>query len=362
MMGRIRVRLKERSYDILTGSGVLGRSGAYLSSLNIGKDAYIITNSLLKIKYGDILAGSLSAKGFNVRFKTVPDSEKSKSLKTACPLLKNLAFFDKNRKVFIVAFGGGVIGDLAGFIAAVYKRGIPYIQVPTTLLAQVDASIGGKTALDLDAGKNLVGAFYQPKIVLSDTGLLKSLARRQISSGMAEVIKYAIIGESGLFTYLEKNRDAVFSFRPAALERIISSCAKIKAGIVERDEKETLGLRTVLNFGHTMGHAIESASAYRTYNHGEAVALGIITACDLSRRMGLIGDKLFLRIRNLISAYHLPVKLKGVSLHEVVKAHYHDKKFSGKENKLVLIRGLSRPVAAKNVPLALIKQSLSSIF
>jgi len=360
-MHKVMVNLGKRSYDIIIGSSIIRKLGPYLLKLNLGTDAYIITNTLLKDKYGAILSSVLLKNGFNCRFKTVLDSEKSKSLESAGSLINDLAKFDRKRKVFIIAFGGGVVGDLAGFIASVYKRGIAYAQIPTTLLAQVDSAIGGKTAVDLGLGKNLVGAFYQPNLVFSEINFLKSLDKRQVTSGMAEIIKYAVIKDNSLFCYLEKKHKDVFNGNPAVLERIISSCSNIKAAIVSRDEKEASGLRTILNFGHTIGHAIESACAYKNYNHGEAVGLGMITALDLSCKLGLIENRLSLRIKNLIKLYGLPVKLKGVSIDKVIGAYYHDKKFTGKQNKLVLIRGIAKPVIVKNVALSLIKEAVGGI-
>ena len=360
-MRKIRVNLGKRSYDIIIGKLILKKLAEYLLKLNIGSDAYIITNALLKNKYGGILSKVLSKAGFSCRFKIVTDSEKSKSLESAGYVIKDLAKFDHKRKVFIIAFGGGVVGDLAGFVASVYKRGIAYVQIPTTLLAQVDSAIGGKTAVDLDLGKNLVGAFYQPRLVFSEIDFLKTLDKRQITSGMAEVIKYAIIKDNNLFCYLENKHKDVFKSSAVVLEKIISSCSSIKAAIASRDEKEISGLRTILNFGHTIGHAIESACGYKGYNHGEAVGLGMVVATDLSRKFGLIDKRLALRIESLIKLYGLPVKLKGVPIDKIIDAYYHDKKFTGRQNKLVLICGIGKPKIVCNVGLDLIKEAINRI-
>lgn len=361
-MRKIKVSLGNRSYAIIIGCGILKQLGAYLRRLRIGTDAFIITNAYLKSKYGVSLSRSLTVAGFSCRFKIVPDSEKSKSMEIASRVIKELARFDKNKKVFIVAFGGGVVGDLSGFLASVYKRGIPYVQVPTTLLAQVDSAIGGKTALDLDLGKNLVGAFYQPRLVFSDIDFLKSLDKKQIRCGMAEVIKYAIIKDKKLFSFLENKSVEVLNGKVSALEMIIASCSAIKAKIAGCDEKEALGIRTILNFGHTIGHAIEAASGFKGYNHGQAVGLGMIVAADLSRRLGLIDKKLAQRIKNLIKLYGLPVKLKNISIGKIIGAHYHDKKFSGKENKFVLISGIGKPKITRNVRLDLIKAAIRQAY
>lgn len=360
-MRKVTVKLGKRSYDIIIGKRIIGKFPLSLRGLNIGRDAYIITNSLIKGKYGKELSGLLHRGGFNFRFKTVSDSERSKSLEKAGEVIRDLARFDRKRKVFIIAFGGGVIGDLSGFVASVYKRGIAYVQLPTTLLAQVDSSIGGKTAVDLALGKNLVGAFYQPALVFSEIGFLKSLDIRQISSGMAEVIKYALIKDAALFGYLKAKRKDILSAKPQALEKIVGACSAIKARIAGKDERELLGLRTILNFGHTFAHAIESACGYKSYNHGEAVALGMIAASDLSRRLGFIGEKAVLDIEELIVSYGLPSRLKGLSMDRIIEAYYHDKKFSGKRNKLVLLRGISRPVVVSDIALDQVKKSLARI-
>jgi 3-dehydroquinate synthase len=361
-MYKEKVNLGKRSYPIIIGNGILNELGVYLKAMDIGTDAFIITNAFLKNKYGSRLAQVLSVSGINYSFKLVPDSEKAKSIAIASSVIKELARFDRKRKVFIIAFGGGVIGDLSGFVASVYKRGVNYIQVPTTLLAQVDSSIGGKTALDLDRGKNLVGAFYQPRLVFSDIAFLKSLNQDQFSAGMAEVIKYAVIKDRKLFALLERKYRQVIRRNPELLQEIILACSRIKAGIVSRDEKETLGERSILNFGHTIGHAIEAAAGYKGYNHGQAVGLGMIAACRLSNKLGLIDTAISLRVEKLIKLYGLPVKIKHISQTKILRAHYYDKKFSGKENKFVLISAIGSVRMVRNVKLDLIKTVIAQAF
>lgn len=352
----IKVGLKKRSYNILVGNGALKSLGSSIRKLDIGNSAYVVTNFFLRKKFGAQLEKTLKAAGFSVRFRLVADSEKSKSMETASQVINDIAQYDKKRSIFIVAFGGGVIGDLCGFIASVYKRGIPYIQVPTTLLAQVDSGIGGKAAVDLSRAKNLVGAFYQPRLVLNDTGLLKTLGLRQARSGLAEVIKYAVIKDQGLFLYLEKNYKNVLSLEGAALNFIVKRCAAIKAKIVQRDEKETKGIRTTLNFGHTIGHAIEAAAGFKRYSHGEAISLGMLLAADISRLLGLINSITHQRIGALIKKAGLPAKIKGARPCDIIESYYRDKKFSGKNNKFVLISGLGRTKIVENVPLKIIKK------
>jgi len=360
-MQKIKVNLGKRSYQIVMGQGILGQLGAYLKKMDIGTDAFIITNAFLKNKYGLELSRVLTRSGFNCRFKLVADSEKAKSMETASLVIKELAKFDQKKRVFIIAFGGGVVGDLAGFVASVYKRGVSYVQIPTTLLAQVDSAIGGKTAVDLDLGKNLVGAFYQPRLVFSEVNFLKSLDITQVRCGMAEVIKYAVIKGQKLFSFLENKYPAVMRRNPVVLEIIIHACSRIKAGIVAQDELDTLGQRSMLNFGHTLGHAIEAAGGYQGYNHGQAISLGMLIAVDLSKRLGLINTKLALRVRNLIKLYGLPVKVEGVAVEKIIRAHYHDKKFSGGENKFVLIGGIGKPLIVRNIKLDLIKEAIQEL-
>lgn len=357
-MNTIRVNLKNRSYNIIIGAGILKSLGVHLKKLKLGTDAYIITNALVKNSYGKLLAKSLEDSGFTTKFKIIPDSEKSKSIGMLSAIVNDLASYDKSKRIFIIAFGGGVIGDLSGFIASVYKRGIAYVQVPTTLLAQVDSSIGGKTAVDLTHGKNLVGAFYQPRLVFSDVTLLKTLGIRQLRSGLAEVIKYAAIGDPYLFKYLQRNHKDVVSLKPAALEFIVAHSSRIKSGIVSKDEKETLGIRTILNFGHTIGHAIESAGGYKGHNHGEAVALGMLVASDLSEKLGILKDVQRKKIESLIKIIGLPVKIDNVSLHKIIKSYHHDKKFIGGKNRLVLLKAIGKAKIEENIPLEIIEEVL----
>jgi len=361
-MKTIKLNLQNRSYNIVIGKGILKtRLGKFLQNLNLGNAAFIITNNTIKTKYEKILSGALRLSHIGFKLITVPDSEKSKSLETACGLIKNLADYDKKRKVFVIAFGGGVIGDLAGFVASIYKRGIPYAQIGTTVLAQVDSSIGGKTGVDLKQGKNLAGAFYQPKLVFSDVAFLESLDLRQIRSGLAEVIKYGIIKDPGLFDYLEKeSHDCETSWiKKLDFEFLVSRCGAIKAKIVSLDEKEEKGYRTILNFGHTIGHAIEAAGNYKKYNHGEAIALGMLVACDISEMLGLTHKNTCLRIENVIASTGLPTKIKKISPRDIIKSHYLDKKFIGSRNRFVLLEKIGKVKVVEDIPLEIIKSALA---
>ncbi len=395
-METIPVNLKERSYDIIIGNNSIKCLGKIIRGLKLGNDAYIITNSTIKKIYGNILIKTLSDSGFNFKFKLIADTEKSKSLNTVSCLIQDLARYDRQKRVFIIAFGGGVIGDISGFIASIYKRGIPYIQAATTLLAQVDSSIGGKTGIDLKQGKNLVGAFYQPKLVFNDVAMLKTLDLRQIRTGMAEVIKYGIIKDPVLFDYLEKKTNTVKCDKfdtfggaqtppfkagkdcaalsinpeqtpgfisPGCVERIdfefiVTRCSRIKAKITAQDEKEESGIRTILNFGHTIGHAIEAAGSYKIYNHGEAVALGMLIAADISVAMGLLNYASMRRIERLIEKIGLPAKISKIPLKKIITSHYSDKKFTGKKNKFVLIKSIGKTKIVEAVPIEQITAAL----
>lgn len=357
----VKLNLKRRTYNIIIGSNILGRLGKEICKLKLGDTAYIITNALIKNKYAGKLTKALKRSGIDVIYKTVPDSEQSKSIKISTQVIIDIARYDKKRRIFIIAFGGGVIGDLSGFIASIYKRGIPYIQIPTTLLAQVDSSIGGKTAVDLIEGKNLVGAFYQPRLVLSDVRLLNTLSKRQVLSGLAEVIKYGIIKDRQLFTYLERNYQDILDLEAGALEHVVTRCSLIKANIVEQDEKEEKEIRTILNFGHTIGHAIEAASSYKKHTHGEGIALGMLAAVDISRRLNLINQSISQRIEKLIKLVGLPIRIRKLPLKGIINAHYHDKKFIGKKNRFVLLEDIGKTKIVVNIPSKIIREAILRI-
>lgn len=361
-MNPIHVKLKDRSYDIVPGKNILAQSGRLIRSLSCGQDAYIITNATIKSRYGAILEKSLSSAGITSKFTEVPDSEKSKSLRTVYSVINDLASFDLKKQTFIIAFGGGVIGDLAGFIASIYKRGIPYIQIGTTLLAQVDSSIGGKTGVDLKIGKNLVGSFYQPKLVISDVSLLETLGLRQLRSGLAEVIKYGVIKDPVLFRYLENNSNVIACdlIKTLNLEFIIRRSARIKAKVVEQDEKEKKEIRTILNFGHTIGHAIEAEGHYKTYTHGESIALGMLVALDIGKILGITQGVTVSRIENLIKRAGLPVKIEKITCENIIKTHYFDKKFTGTKNKFVLIDKIGKTTIVEDIDLKVIKAAINT--
>ena len=361
-MKKVRVSLVNRSYDILIGRGILASCGKAFKKLDIGRDAVVITNKRLAGLYGKKLRKSLEDSGFSVYIETVPDSEKAKSIAVATRILHKLSAYDINRKIFIIAFGGGVIGDLAGFVASIYKRGIPYVQIPTTLLGQVDSAIGGKVAVDLPVAKNLVGAFHQPKAVLSDVSLISSLPLRQIRSGLAEVIKYGVISDQRLFGFLETNIRKLLRGDAGALEFVVSRCAGIKARVVAKDEFDVKGSRAILNYGHTIGHAIEAASSYSgRYNHGEAIALGILAANSIATDLCLLNVREAHRVEALIRKAGLPATVRGLPISSIYVSHLHDKKFTGSTNRFVLPARIGAVRTVKNVPDRAIRNALKEL-
>lgn len=357
-MKTVSVSLKQNAYKIVIGRGIFSGLGARLKSLKIGTDAVVVTSPVIRRHHGNALAAGLKKAGFSVRFIEVPAGEQSKSVKVAFPLIEQIARHDSSKGVFIVAFGGGVIGDLAGYVAASYKRGVPYVQVPTTFLAQIDSAIGGKVAIDLPVGKNLIGAFYQPKIVWSDVSVLSTLDKRQMRNGLAEAVKYGVIADKKLFSYIVRNYRRLLGLHPAALEEVVVRCSRIKARVVVADEKETKGIRTILNFGHTVGHALEAAGGYSRYHHGEAVALGMRVAAEISRQKGMLCAAECARLNGLLSDIGLPGKIKGVSLASILRIMRHDKKFQNGQNRFVLAQKIGRVKVVAGVPSSIIEKSI----
>ncbi len=357
----VKVNLGAISYKILIGRGILAKLKTALKKLKLGKAAIIVTNPTISRLYARQLKAVLKAAGLEVHFKQVPDSEQSKSAKICIALLESLADLDKGKGIFVVALGGGVIGDLAGFAASVYRRGVPYIQVPTTLLAQVDSSIGGKVAIDLPCGKNLVGSFYQPRLVLADTRFLRSLHITQIKQALAEIIKYALIADKRFFQYLERHLQEILASDQMRLQYVIEVCAKIKAKIVAEDELDKKGKRAILNFGHTTGHALEAAAGYaRNYPHGYSVALGMLVACEMARQLRQISAKDVQRIERLIAQAGLPTKISELNLNDILKALANYMKFSGGKNLFVLPVRIGKVAIRRNIPQKIIAQAIKS--
>ena len=355
-MEKVQLRLGNNSYDINIGPGILKQSGCQLKESGFADRLVIITNPVVNNLYGDTIRRSLTAEGFMITTLIIPDGEDQKSLKTAGRLYHELSECYAERITPILALGGGVIGDLAGFVAATYLRGVPLIQVPTTLLAQVDSSIGGKVALDHDRLKNKIGAFYQPRLVISDIDTIKTLGNKQFSNGLAEVIKYGVIQDEGFFTYLENNLDRIKLLDTETLEEVVLRSASIKAEIVEKDEKD-LGLRAILNFGHTVGHAIESVSDFKV-SHGEAVAIGMLAAAKVSCRMSILTQNELTRLESLIKRAGLPTRMPDPGIEKLVSAMKQDKKLLKGKLRFVLPESMGKVFISDGVNLSLVKQAL----
>jgi len=339
----VSVELGNRSYAIKIAPGLLKQLGGECARLKLGDRCAIITDTNAGKIFAKTACESLVKSGFEPSLITVPSGEKSKNLRTVHNCCDQLAEQRLERKSFIVALGGGVVGDLAGFVAATYLRGIPFVQAPTTLLAQVDSSVGGKTGVNLRAGKNLVGAFYQPRLVLCDLETLNTLPEREFRAGLAEVIKYGVIYDAKLFAQLEREMPGILRRNLKTLSQIIARCCEIKAEVVSNDETE-IGLRAILNFGHTIGHAIENSSGYGKFLHGEAIAIGQVAAAKLSQKILSLPLDEAERIKQIFVRAGLPVgiKLNSTRRKKLFAAMLLDKKVSGGEVKFVLAEKIGR--------------------
>ncbi|MCF6289933.1 MAG: 3-dehydroquinate synthase [Desulfobacterales bacterium] len=304
-MKELHVGLGDRAYPIKIEEGLLARVGSELKNNPVAKRYAVIADDQVAGLFGETLISSLADADIPAELITFPHGEASKHLATVAALASRLARLGFDRGDGLIGLGGGVTGDITGFLAAIYMRGIGFVQVPTTLLAQVDSSVGGKTGVDIPEGKNLVGAFYQPRAVYIDSRALNVLPEAELLNGLAEVIKYGVIKDRDFFNFLDQKREAILARELPMLEEVIKTCCAIKARVVEADEREA-DLRRILNFGHTIGHAVEAASNY-TLAHGSAVAIGMVAAAELARHKGLLAAAEAERIRVLISAYGLPV-------------------------------------------------------
>ena len=358
-MRTVSVQLGNRSYAIKIAPGLLDQLGRECARLKLGARCAIITDTNVGKRYAKAAFNSLATAGFSPSLIVVPAGETAKSLKTVQNCYDLLAEHRLERKSFIVALGGGVVGDLAGFVAATYLRGVAFVQVPTTLLAQVDSSVGGKVGVNLKAGKNLVGAFYQPRLVLCDLDTLGTLPVREFRAGLAEVIKYGIISDARLFARLERDLPKLLRRDSKTLADVVARCCEIKAEVVGQDETEG-GLRAILNFGHTIGHALENISGYGKYLHGEAISIGTVATAGLSQKISGLPARDVLRIENLFEAAGLPVeiKLNPARRKKLFAAMRHDKKVSGGEVKFVLAKRIGKVVWGQRVPDEIIHQVL----
>jgi 3-dehydroquinate synthase len=352
----VTVSLGERSYPIYVGDNILTEFTARFEEMHPSSSAAVITNDTVRGFYGAKLSESLDAGCFVNRTIMVPDSENAKSLEVAEKIYTELLENGFERKDAVVAFGGGVVGDLTGFIAATYQRGIPFVQVPTTLLAQVDSSVGGKVAVNHPLAKNMIGSFYQPSFVYADVETLKTLTERDFASGMAEVIKYALIKGGPLLETLSEKKKKIKVRDVEAMSEIVAMCCIIKADIVGIDERDQ-GLRAILNYGHTLGHAIESTTEYR-YSHGEAVAIGMVFAAKLAENLGMINNKIVDLHERIMKAFELPARGDNLDAEALIKAMERDKKREDGAHRFVLLEGVGNPVVV-NVKEKVLRKTLS---
>ena len=358
-MRTVSVQLGNRSYAIKIAPGLLKQLGGECARLKLGDRCAIITDANVGKRFAKPVYESLVKAGFEPVLITVLAGETAKNLKFVQICCDQLAAHRLERKSFIVALGGGVVGDLAGFVAATYLRGIPFVQVPTTLLAQVDSSVGGKTGVNLRAGKNLVGAFYQPKLVLCDLDTLRTLPEREFRAGLAEVIKYGIIFDGKLFAQLEHDMPKILKRDEKVLSQIVARCCEIKAEVVSKDETDD-GLRAILNFGHTIGHAIENSSGYGKFLHGEAISIGQVAAAKLSQKVLGLSASDVKRIENLFERASLPttIKLNSAQRKKLFAAMKLDKKVSVGEIQFVLAGKIGNVVWGQKVSQTLINEAL----
>jgi len=352
----LKVDLGSRSYPILIGPGLLGQTKPPEQHI-VGRDLLLVSNTTVAPLYGDALISSLSSR--RIVQAVLPDGEEHKTLSNISRLLDVMVANRFNRDCVVIALGGGVVGDMAGFAAACYQRGVNYVQVPTTLLAQVDSSVGGKTGVNHPGGKNLIGAFHQPTAVIADTDTLRTLPDRELRAGVAEVIKYGLIRDSVFFTWLEANIEKLLARDAGALTHAIRRSCEIKAEIVARDEREQ-GERALLNLGHTFGHAIESATGYTQWLHGEAVGAGMMMAAALSRECGLISSSDTERLQRLLQRAGLPTLARGLTSAQMLEHMRIDKKVKDGRIRFVLLRGFGSAFVTSDYPDAALQRALAA--
>lgn len=348
-MKGIEVELGERSYPIYVESKLLSKVGPLAKKHNIGKKVALVTDVNVAKYYREEVESSLVKQQFQVLGFILPEGEESKSLKMADYLYEKLIEANFDRNSVVISLGGGVVGDLAGFVAATYMRGIDFVQIPTTLLAQTDSSVGGKVGINHQLGKNLIGAFHQPQFVLIDPDVLKTLPQRELWAGMAEVVKYGLIFDDVFFEFIRENlNDLILLKNTEDMEMLIEHCCGIKAHIVQNDERES-GVRRILNFGHTVGHALEALTEYAFFRHGEAVVLGMRTMSWLSHKMKLLNKKEFTVIDEVLHRMQIPEELPDFSPRQILRKMYHDKKVADGVLNVILLDEIGSAVVRNDV-------------
>jgi len=349
--------LPDTRYPIHIGRGLLNQVELLLPHFSV-RQAAIVTNEVVAPLYLEVLRSALETQNIKVIPIVLPDGESHKTWETLNLVFDALLANACERNTMLIALGGGVVGDMTGFAAACYQRGAPFIQVPTTLLAQVDSSVGGKTAINHPQGKNMIGAFYQPQAVIADMALLDSLPHRELSAGLGEVIKHGLLGDATFFTWLEQNMSRLRARDADALQHAVQRSCEMKAAIVASDEKER-GVRALLNLGHTFGHAIEAGLGFGTWLHGEAIGAGMVLAARTSEKLGWLNASDVERVRSLVASAGLPVKAPNLGLDNWLSLMSHDKKVSQGEIRFVLLEQIGQAVMEKNVPQAVLHQVLS---
>jgi 3-dehydroquinate synthase len=356
----IRVAARSGAYDVHCRWGALDDLGALLRDAGLRGSAFVVSDDAVAARYADRASASLRAGGFEPFVFTFPAGEASKSLATVSRVYDWLLDARAERSSPVVALGGGVVGDLAGFAAATYLRGVPFVQAPTSLLAMVDASIGGKTGVDHPRGKNLIGAFYAPSLVVQDTSTLASLPPRSLREGFAEVIKHGLIMDPPMLDVLERESTRLLGVEPELTTEVVVRNAALKAQVVAEDEREG-GRRMILNYGHTIGHAIEAACGYRGILHGEAISAGMMAAAAIGRRMGVTPESVGERQRVLFELYGLPLRHPGLDVDALLAATLHDKKVAAKRVRWVLLEDFDRPVIRDDVPDEVVREVLTAV-
>ncbi|MEX2102009.1 MAG: 3-dehydroquinate synthase [Actinomycetota bacterium] len=358
-MRRVSVAIPGRPYEVTIGEGLIAAAGEHLPELPAASRAFVVSDRTVSDTWFEPLAASLRERDLEPVLLGVPSGEEAKTLQVHGTLVRQLATQRAHRGDLVVALGGGAVGDLAGFVAASYARGVPFVQVPTTLTAQVDAAIGGKTAVNLPEGKNLVGAFYQPSAVLADVGTLASLPDRDLRSGLAEVAKYGLTLDTELLALLETRLDVVLAREPEVMVELVARCVEAKARTVAEDEKDE-GTRLFLNYGHTLGHALERIESFAGHTHGEAVAIGMVFAARLAEAVGIAEPGLTARHVRLLTSLGLEAEVGLPPVEEILDAFHLDKKFQG-GIRFVLLRGIGQPEVVDGVPRDRIRATLTAM-
>ncbi len=354
-MRTLKVNLEDRSYPIYIGSDASLDNELYSKHISSNKIA-LITNEQIADLYLPEISQTLNA--FDLKTLVLPEGETEKNLETVGKAVEFLSDNGIDRDSSIIAFGGGVIGDITGFVASSYMRGIKFLQVPTTLLAQVDSSVGGKTGVNINTGKNLIGSFYQPSAVIADTRYLNSLEPNRLSEGLAEVIKYGLIRDEDFFKWLSKNTNRILALEPEVMTHLIERCCQIKAEIVSEDEREG-SIRAILNYGHTFGHAIESLTDYSVYTHGEAVSIGMVMAASMAERMGMLSQDDKSDITNLLESVNLPTKKPDLNNNDFLESMKRDKKVQDGEIRLILLESIGRAIISNDYPSEILMETIS---